>query len=414
MTHNTKRAVFTLCGGVLLILSGIFLLYMNLPASQCLNKSDFFPINSQSIHNLAPFIMIFIGVLTELFGRFKLAKAADDMQIFYNRLNLYFLITLFILVSLKTLMAESENLFLVKICVSDIRYGKGLFGDLARSTAVWFLVVLIVYFLLKDSVYFARVFKSILPIAAFAVCAVSIFLFFSKDILSSNSLEEFISIKIFIPYFVIHLIMYAKILKYPVAHKAKEFSFYNYFAFNKKKVFLIFLVASLIISAVFSILSSMYLIVFLFILPIAVVSFAPLLFFKISSFGKSKISAAVFGAVFVCLAIFIVMIYGAAIPILILLLYYITPLIVIGFLPFLFFLPMPHERALIIIFCMFLLCLVFYFNPLFYISVLFYTLVLPISLALCIILKLQQKGLMKTSTALMIASCISLGYLFLY
>ncbi|MDR2081052.1 MAG: hypothetical protein LBP54_04115, partial [Campylobacteraceae bacterium] len=160
MQSEIKKAGLISSGGILLILLGIFLLYIKArydAGAPCLRRDDFYPLSSRNILILASFGAIFIGILIELFGRFKLSQAANDMKIFYNRANFYFAAVLFILLSL--LMFENETLFLVKIC-TNIDYDNPL---TLLATGVFivtsiFLLVLIVYFLLKDSIYLSRVF----------------------------------------------------------------------------------------------------------------------------------------------------------------------------------------------------------------------------------------------------------------
>ncbi|MDR2080873.1 MAG: hypothetical protein LBP54_03160, partial [Campylobacteraceae bacterium] len=60
---------------------------------------DFYPLSSRNILILASFGAIFIGILIELFGRFKLSQAVNDIKIFYNRANFYLIAVLFASIS---------------------------------------------------------------------------------------------------------------------------------------------------------------------------------------------------------------------------------------------------------------------------------------------------------------------------
>ncbi|MDR2342469.1 MAG: hypothetical protein LBD84_05470 [Campylobacteraceae bacterium] len=70
MANKMKKANFISDGGILLMLFGIFLLYMR---AQCIRRGDFYPIYNQNIYLIAPLCLI----LTGLFGKFKLSKAIN-------------------------------------------------------------------------------------------------------------------------------------------------------------------------------------------------------------------------------------------------------------------------------------------------------------------------------------------------
>jgi hypothetical protein len=380
MAKEMKKAGFALCGGVFFVLLGIFLLYLHSRTNildsplQCLRRGDFYPINSRNIYILIPFCMIFAGFLTELFGFYKLAKAVNDMKIFYNRLNLYFAVTLFVLLSIKSIMAGSETLFLVRICVSHIMYdgAGGFLGDILVYATAWFLFILSIYFLMKDFIYLKRVFKTILPIVTLTVCILCLFVFFANYILPFMSLkihrflENLMSIKVFIPYLIISFIMCMRILKCEIANDAKELSFYN-FMVNRKKIFLILFAALFIAVLVSWALESLKLAGILSYVPSTALLFLPmLLFYRALFYKKFRILLIIIGVI--------------------------AGIILIGFI-------FNHNNP-------FYLLLVIGIIPM-----MFYIFIVPISLAVCTVLKLQQLNFMKTSIALIIASCVLFGCL---
>jgi hypothetical protein len=274
--------------------------------------------------------------------------------------------TLFVLVSLKTLMAKSSTLFLVEICASRFRDDSVLFDFLVIYGTSLFLLVLTIYFLLKDSVYLSRAFKSVLPIAAFAICLVSVFIFFSSDILPRIShqfdsfLESLMSVKVFVPYLIIRLIIYLKIIKNPIANEAKEFSFYNYFALHKRKGVLV--LALVVLAGVFC---------------------------MTAMFTEVALNADLFRAL-------IASFYVVAPPLFMLLL------------PLLFFgVPLVSKKTLLIALCAFIICFAIWF----YFGAIGFYYAMPLSLIFCVILKFQQYSFTKISLLLTIATCVLFGYL---
>ncbi|MDR0666255.1 MAG: hypothetical protein LBF71_02475 [Campylobacteraceae bacterium] len=375
MTKEIKSANFIQMGGILLILAGIFLLYLkaryDLSVYGCLRRGDFYPIDSRNILILAAFSVIFIGVLTELFGRYKLAQIINDIKVFYNRLNLYFITTLFILISIKNWMADSEHLFLVRICVSEIMYNLLLDSrEIFVGAAIPFLLILFIYFLLKDYIYLSRMFKSKLPIITFAVCIVSILLFFSQYIFPYNSyefrmfLESLMSIKVFIPYLIMCLITYF-FMRVP-ADGAKDFSIYD-FILNKKRILLILIaalfIATLVITAIVSQTFDDSILLTLYWLYILLLFVPLLLLFTVMFHFKLKILLIALSAI---LGIVLVW-FGLS--------FFLTILII-----------------------MLLGLYVSYYS------------VIPISLVLCAVLKLQRHSFTKSTIALIAASCIIFGF----
>ncbi|MDR1615106.1 MAG: hypothetical protein LBS26_06015 [Campylobacteraceae bacterium] len=414
MTKECKKAGLALCGGVFLILLGIFWLYMraryDLPF-ECLRKGDFYPVSSENLHLIAPFLVIFTGFLTELFGFFQLAKFADNVQIFYNRANTYFLIILFVLIAAKDLMAHNENLFFIKICVSRVE----AMGYGPIDTLKAFLLILVVYFLLKDFFYLGRVFKANLPIVTFAACIVCVFAFFSNYILPyefHDFLKSFNNIQVFVPYLLMCLVTYARILKYPVLHEAKEFSFYGYLAQNKKRAVLILTVTAVFISWISSESSfSTYLFYILLFLPIAGALFLILHFPKISSWKITLFLILV--AVLICFifkdAIAVMYIMTIFVIVAILIGYFLPSTILVS-LPLLFFHTQYNKKILLwTVCCVVLLGFAVYYT--YGVMRAFYLFILPVSLILCVILKLQQYNFIKTSLALMAATCALFGLL---
>jgi hypothetical protein len=380
MTKEMKKAGFALCGGVFLIILGIFFLFLLSrsynPVAYCLDRDDFYPpIAMHNVYIFAAFCAILIGVIMELAGRFKLAKAINDMKIFYNRLNLYFIATIFILVSIKNWMAANDYLFFVRSCVSKRMYG---FLDLTETLValtILFLFILLICFLLKDYIYLSRVFKSKLPTVTLAVCIISILLFFSKGIFGSflsyeyrEFLESLMSIKVFIPYLVMCFIMY--LFMRSSANEAKDFSIYDFIS-NKKKILFILIAATLItaiVSRMFAVhkleaLSSFYgLSIPLLFMPL-------LLFFRVIIHFKFKI-----------LLIALIVILG---------------ILLISFGLYFF----QSTRDFLVLIGMILL-----------ITSVSYSFIVPISLALCAVFKLQQYNFTKSSIVLIAVSCAVLGY----
>jgi hypothetical protein len=341
--------------------------------------------------------VIFTGFLTELFGFFQLAKFTDNMQIFYNRANTYFLITLFVLIAAKDLMAHNENLFFIKICVSGVE----AMGYGPIDTLKAFLLILVVHFLLKDFLHLGRVFKANLPIVTFAFFAVSVFVFY-----------VYMDIRVFIPYLLMCLLTYARILKYPILHEAKEFSFYGYLAQNKKRAILVLTVVAVFISWILSGSSfSTYLFYILLFLPIAGALFLILRFPKISSW--KIILFLILAAVLICL------IFKDAIAVMYIMTIFVIAAILIGYflpsailvsLPLLFFHTKYDKKILLwTVCCVVLLGFAVYYT--YGVTRVFYLFILPVSLILCAILKLQQYNFMKTSLALMAATCALFGLL---
>ncbi|MDR0761694.1 MAG: hypothetical protein LBF13_01445, partial [Campylobacteraceae bacterium] len=93
-----KKSAFLASVGVWLIFAGIFVLFLlalyqhfvcpdALPCS--LRKSYFVHINLFNIFMFTAFFTMFAGIVTELCGVFQISKAAQNIQIFYNKLNLY-------------------------------------------------------------------------------------------------------------------------------------------------------------------------------------------------------------------------------------------------------------------------------------------------------------------------------------
>ncbi|MDR2342470.1 MAG: hypothetical protein LBD84_05475 [Campylobacteraceae bacterium] len=294
------------------------------------------------------------------------------MKIFYNRLHIYFLAALFVLIPLKNLMFENSALFLVKININTVDYS----ASLALFASIIFIAISI--FLLILTVYFARVFKTILPIIAFAALIPTTVIFFSKG-----------SLLFFVPYLIMCLMIYAGILRRHVSHEAK------YFLLNKRKVFLIALGAAFIVLALFLVFFSEYL-AFLLLLSL-VAAFLLLLFFKVSHVGKKWILSAALVMVFVCLALeiffqffdTIALAYIFLLPTF--LLCYAAPLAVVVFLPFPFFQPLFAKEALLVISCAFFIYFIFYFVPSLRFFTELYLFMILISLELYIVLKLQQK-----------------------
>jgi hypothetical protein len=382
MTKEIKNAKLTLSGGILLILVGIFcLLFYYSPDNRYFYKNDFYPIAVHNVYILAAFCVILIGVLTELVGKYKLAKALNDMKIFYNRLNLYFIATLFILISIKDWMAENERFFFVVIRVSKRRYDESFTiseGTLVGLT-ILFLLILLIYFLLKDYIYLSRAFKSKLPIITLAVCIVSILLFFSKEIFGSflpyesrNFLKSLMSIKVFIPYLVMCFITY--LFMRASADEVKDFSIYD-FIFSKRKIFL--LTAAVFIAAIASWMFAhrpsaepLLLYKLFFLLLFAPLLLSPLLLFFVVMFRfKLKILLIILSVIF-------------------------------GIVLVLFGLSFFQTTRDILVFIMIILSM----------TLASYSFIVPVSLALCAALKLQQRNFTKSSVALMAVSCITFGY----
>ncbi|MDR2100399.1 MAG: hypothetical protein LBP40_06215 [Campylobacteraceae bacterium] len=370
MQNEIKKFTLISSGGILLMLFGIFLLYIKArydADAPCLTKSDFYSINSRNIPIFIAFGVIFIGIITELLGRFKLACAANDIKIFYNRLNLYFAAILFILISLKIVMASSETLFFMKMCVSRIYCeSESCYSvKFAKSWAVPFFLILFVYVFLKDSIYFSRVFKSVLHIVTFTLGIISIMLFLSAPFLSffrpyglykfREFFGNFTNIVLFVPFLVVQLITYMKISKTP--NKAKEFSLINIFydiIFQKKIVMLIFCIAVLVITLYFS------------------------------AFSLEQ------GYILLLLVPF-------------------TASITVIFLPLLFF-PLNIKKRTLIIFS-FLASLLILLNMIFMYFLLFFdVMALPVLLMFCIIFKLQQYNFTKTSILLIAITCVLFRY----
>jgi hypothetical protein len=362
-----KRAVFTLCGGVALMLLGIFFLFLVSlfsSASDCISKSDFYSMGLPQVSILISFVVILAGVLTELLGRYKLAKALNNMQIFYNRLNLYAIITLFIVGSIKFLMAANASFFLIEICVSQANHSNNL--DFLGYAAIPFLSILGIYFLLKDCAYLAIIFKTILPIVTFGVYIFCLFIFFSNVILfyiSNEFLASLIGIQVFIPYLVMSAITYAGILRYEVRDKAKKFSFYD-FTIDKKIILLILSVALCIAVAVSLTSNSLRLANILLYTAFIVLLFLPMLLFCKVLFLKKFRILPILIAISAIIGVF----------------------------------SLDAYLRLILATIEFILILSYIF-------------IIPISLAICIVLKLQQRNFMKTSIMLIIASCVLFGYL---
>ncbi|MDR2080821.1 MAG: hypothetical protein LBP54_02895 [Campylobacteraceae bacterium] len=131
-----KKQALLASMGVWIIFLGIFILFLLalyqytacLDALPCtLSKSDFAHVNLFNIFMFAAFFIMFIGIVTELCGVFQISKEAQDIQIFYNKLNLYFAASFFFALSLKNLMALSKHFFLISIRVSGVNID-GAFG----------------------------------------------------------------------------------------------------------------------------------------------------------------------------------------------------------------------------------------------------------------------------------------------
>jgi hypothetical protein len=204
--------------------------------------------------------------LTELFGRFKLAKAANDKKIFYNRLNLYFIAAIFLL----------NPSFFSAICTDeDIE----AFQKMEAGIFSVFLVILGIYFLLKDSIYFARVFKSILPKIVFAFGIVAVILF----------LPDFAGSFVFILPLAVQLIAYFQIVRAPAVHEAKNFSFFGFFAPHYIKALFVLLAAYAVLAFSLLVDSSGALIFIFAAVPLILAGSLPLLFLENSPISKKDV-----------------------------------------------------------------------------------------------------------------------------
>ncbi|MDR2789702.1 MAG: hypothetical protein LBB59_01825 [Campylobacteraceae bacterium] len=379
MQNEIKKAGFISSGGVLLMLLGIFLLCMRgADTDECLSFA------SQNALILAAFVAIIVGVLTELFGRFKLSCAADNMKLFYNRLNLYFIAAIFLL----------NPSFFSSICADE---DIGAFQKTGSGAFSVFLVILGIYFLLKDSIYFARVFKSILPKIVFAFGIVAVILF----------LPDFAGAFVFILPLAAQLIAYFQIVRAPAVHEAKNFSFYSYFAPNYIKALFVLLAAYAVLA--FSLLvNSSGALIFIFGLaaaPLILAGSLPLLFLENSPISKKDIllfmpSLILFSAAAVTLMV-------SAPPVFILIVLCMILLFVnknrilswvilyAGIGGSMLFEPDILKMLITYLIVLAPIC----------------SLIMPFSLTFCVILKLQQYNFTKTVILLMAAACALFGYI---
>ncbi|MDR2100400.1 MAG: hypothetical protein LBP40_06220 [Campylobacteraceae bacterium] len=387
MTKKIKNAAFIMSGGILFMLLGIFIFgALNLEYATI---KDFYPPNSRDVSVFASFSVIIIGILSELFGRFALAKAANDMKIFYNRLNLYFIAALFAL----------NSSFFAPIRI-DFFENYSRTGETITGVFSVFLVILGVYFLLKDSVYFSRVSKSVLPKITFALGVISIIMF----------LCSIISASAFIPPLVMQLITYFKIVKTPTVHEGEEFSFYNYLASNQTRVFFVLFAAHVMLAfSIFLNVSGGAVLVFgLVIVPVVLVMSLPLLFLENSPISKKDVLLFMPSWTVFCVAtvdltasepsLFILIMTGIIvlfinrkkIPFWIVIYAVIVGLAILDFI--------IGDESLLKIFIISLIV----FVP-------FCSLMMLFVLAFCVILKLQQRGFMKASILLTLITCVLFG-----
>ncbi|MDR2635635.1 MAG: hypothetical protein LBC08_02265 [Campylobacteraceae bacterium] len=222
-TTKFKKSAFISSCGVGLILLGMFLLFL-LGLHQYFTcetlfecgfrKSDFAHVNLQNIFIFTAFGTIFAGILVELRGVFLLSKAACNMTIFYNKLNLYFAISLFFALSLKNMMASSEHFFLIAIKVSHVSRSApaGFIGDIAGRIMVLLAIVYVIFFLCKNSIYLPKVFNTIVPKNRFARWSIHILSAILSIFLSYFIFRD-ITIIVFLPYLLSLLVTYYQISK---------------------------------------------------------------------------------------------------------------------------------------------------------------------------------------------------------
>ncbi|MDR1615235.1 MAG: hypothetical protein LBS26_06715 [Campylobacteraceae bacterium] len=237
--------------GVWFIFTGIFVLFLlalyqyfacpdALPCS--LRKSYFAHVNLFNIFMFAAFFTMFAGIVTELCGVFQISKAAQNINIFYNKLNLYLAAALYFALNLKSCMAKSDHFFLINIDVSRVSRNApaGFIGDWIDSIISPIIFICVIGFLYKNSAYLSKVFYKILfkkrflrwlfyvaLTIIFAVLSTFLFRILGhllmllgilplKDafgLLNLSSYREIFTIITFFPYLASLLILYRKISK---------------------------------------------------------------------------------------------------------------------------------------------------------------------------------------------------------
>ncbi|MDR2790141.1 MAG: hypothetical protein LBB59_04130 [Campylobacteraceae bacterium] len=221
-----KKAASTASLGVYITLFGIFLFILLLVYydSACFVVSRCMSMNLYDMFKFMIFCMMFAGVLIELKGVFLPSKAAQDIDIFYNKLNLY--LALFVAFQIKIAVIDWDNFFLIGIWVDNLieiivelsnHYNEDFIMRLAAAKMPLIVTLIAVYFLCKNSIQLLKVFHTVKPKNIFIRWTVILLLALFVLGFIVSVYDAAIA---FLPYLLSLLITYRQISKAPEAHKA--------------------------------------------------------------------------------------------------------------------------------------------------------------------------------------------------